>query len=181
MLIQLVYHHPEALGPILRHTPPWVWGLFAGLLALGLSQLRDRTASLLRVSLLPVAMTAFSAWGTVSAFASSPLFGAALNVWIGLAVALFALIAPGRANATYHPGSRSFDLPGSAVPLLLILGLFLVKYAVGVELAMDPHRMTNGTFALTVAALYGAFTGLFVGRAARLWRLAMRPRGPLAA
>jgi hypothetical protein len=33
---------------------------------------------------------------------------------------------------------------------------------------------------LSVAALYGAFTGAFIGRASRLWRLAGRPgKSPL--
>jgi hypothetical protein len=58
MLYDILLHHPEALGAMVRGTPLWVWGLLAGLVALGASQLRDRTASLLRVSLVPVGMTA---------------------------------------------------------------------------------------------------------------------------
>lgn len=181
MLIQLVSHHPEALGPIVRNTPAWVWGLLAALIALGASQLRDRSASLARVSLLPVSMTIFSAWGTVAALGSSPLFGQALGVWIAAALALFALVAPGRAAARYDAASRSYALPGSVVPLLLIVGIFLVKYVVGVELAMAPRLMQDTQYALTVAGLYGAFTGIFVGRAARLWRLALRGAGPVLA
>jgi len=30
-------------------------------------------------------------------------------------------------------------------------------------------------YVLTVAAIYGAFAGVFVGRASRLWRLALGP------
>ena len=66
MLLQLITSHPEAIGSIVRSTPTWVWGLFGGLVALGASQLRGRTASLARVSLLPIAMTIFSVWGTFS-------------------------------------------------------------------------------------------------------------------
>ena len=181
MLIQLVSHHPEALGPIVRNTPTWVWGLLVALVALGASQLRDRSASLARVSLLPVSMTIFSVWGTVAALGSSPLFAQALGVWIAAALALFALVAPGRAAARYDAASRSYALPGSVVPLLLIVGIFLVKYVVGVELAMAPRLMQDTQYALTVAGLYGAFTGIFVGRAARLWRLALRGAGPVLA
>ena len=71
MLIQILTQHPEAIGSILRQTPSWVWGLLAGFVALGSTQLRDRSASLLRVSIMPVAMTLFSLWGTVSAFGGS--------------------------------------------------------------------------------------------------------------
>ncbi|MDB5751506.1 MAG: hypothetical protein JWP65_1927 [Ramlibacter sp.] len=56
--------------------------------------MRDRTASLLRVSLLPIGMTVFSAWGALSAFGASPLLGQALAVWATGALLLFALVAP---------------------------------------------------------------------------------------
>jgi hypothetical protein len=66
-------------------------------------------------------------------------------------------------------------MPGSVVPLLLILGIFMTKWLVGVQLAIVPRLAADVGFALPVAALYGVFTGLFAGRAARLWRLALRP------
>jgi hypothetical protein len=181
MLIQLVSHHPEAIGPILRNTPTWVWGLLAGLLVLGATQLRDRTASLARVSLLPVAMTVFSVWGTFTALGGSPLRAGVAGVWLVAAVLLFAATAPGRSIAQYDPAQRIYTLPGSAVPLLLVVGIFLVKYVVGVELAMAPRLVQDTQYALTVAGLYGALTGIFIGRAARLWRLALRAPAPALA
>lgn len=180
MLIQLVTQHPEAIVPILRSTPTWVWGLLATLLAVGFSQVRDRTASLARVSFMPLSMGTFSAWGTLSALGSSPLLAQALVLWLAAAAVTFALLAPGRAKAGYDAATRTFSLPGSFVPLLLIVGIFLVKYVVGVELAMAPRLMQDTQYALTVAGVYGAFTGIFVGRAARLWRLAFRPAAAVA-
>jgi hypothetical protein len=175
MLLQLVANHPEAIGSILRRTPIWVWGLLAGLLALGISQLRDRTAGLARVSLLPLAMTIFSVSGMFSAFGGSPHLAGAIAAWLIAAAITFAVLAPGRAAAQFDPVRRSYRLPGSVVPLLLIVGIFLVKYVVGVELAMAPRLMQDTQYVLIVAALYGAFTGVFLGRASRLWRLALRP------
>ncbi|KRB99988.1 hypothetical protein ASE11_10105 [Hydrogenophaga sp. Root209] len=58
---------------------------------------------------------------------------------------------------------------------MLIVGIFLVKYVVGVDLAMEPQLVQETPYVLCVAALYGAFTGVFVGRASRLWRLPLRP------
>ncbi|RYF15469.1 MAG: hypothetical protein EOO30_14480 [Comamonadaceae bacterium] len=175
MLLQLVANHPEAIFTILRKTPVWVWGLLAGFLALGISQLRDRTASVARVSILPVAMTIFSLSGAFSALGGSPHLASAIAAWLIAAAVAFAVLAPGRADAQFDPVRRSFRLPGSVVPLLLIVGIFLVKYVVGVELAMAPRLVQDTQYALVVAALYGAFTGVFVGRASRLWRLALRP------
>ena len=178
MLLQLLAQHPEAIVPILRHTPTWVWGLLAGLVALGATQLRDRSASLTRVSLLPVSMTLFSAWGTFTALGSTSLPGNAIAAWLLAAGVMFALLAPGRSDAQFDPVRRSYALRGSVVPLLLVIGIFLVKYVVGVDLAMTPRLMQDNEYALAVAGLYGAFTGIFLGRAFRLWRLALWPAVP---
>jgi hypothetical protein len=175
MLIQLLTQHPEALGTIVSHTPMWVWGLLAALVALGSTQLRDRSASLLRVSTLPIGMTAFSLWGTLSAFGGSALLPQLLAAWAAAAAMACVPIALLPVDARYDAASRSYALRGSVVPLLLILAIFLVKYAVGVELAMAPGRVQDAGYVLTVVALYGAFSGVFLGRAARLWRLALRP------
>lgn len=180
MLIQLIAQHPEALPTVIHGTPGWVWGVAAGLAVLGTSQLKERQASLTRVSLMPLAMTAFSIWGTVSALRASPLLAQALGVWIMVALTVFALVARLPARARYDASTRSYAIPGSVVPLLLMLGIFLVKYVVGVDLVMAPQLMRESSYAWTVAALYGAFTGLFVGRAARLWKLALPNRRTLA-
>ena len=103
------------------------------------------------------------------------LAAGALAAWFIAGAVSFALLAPGRSAARFDPVRRSYRLPGSVVPLLLIVGIFLVKYVVGVELAMAPRLIQDTQYALTVAALYGAFTGVFVGRASGLWRLALRP------
>jgi len=174
MLYDILLHHPEAFAAMLRGTPTWVWGVLAALVVLGLSQLRDRTASLLRTSLVPVGMTAFSAWGMLSAFGGTPIGAEVLSVWIGIAVLVTAALAPGRAAATYDPARREYRMPGSVVPLLLIVGIFVTKWMVGVQLAILPRLAADTAFALPVAAVYGIFTGLFAGRAARLWRLALR-------
>lgn len=175
MLLQLLAHHPEAILPVLHRTPLWVWALLAAFLALGISQLRDRTASRVRVSLMPLAMTAFSVWGTFSALRASPHLGWVVPAWAIAAALAFALFSRGRAEAQYDAAKRLYRLPGSAVPLLLIVGIFLVKYVVGVDLAMAPQLVRDTAYVLCVAAAYGALTGVFLGRAARLWRLSLRP------
>ena len=65
-------------------------------------------------------------------------------------------------------------MAGSAVPLMLMMGIFFTKYVVGVSLSMHPELAHQTPVAVGISALYGAFTGIFVGRAARLWKLAIR-------
>ena len=81
---------------------------------------------------------------------------------------------PVPAGTTYDPARRQFQLPGSWVPMALIMGIFLTKYFVGVELALQPALARDSSFALQIALLYGVFNGLFAARALRLWRLVRR-------
>ena len=176
MLIQMLVDQPRMIGPVLSGTPPWVWGLLAALTLLGLSQVRARTVSLARVTFLPIAMTALSLWGTVSAFGTSPLFGDVMLAWMCAAAVAVAVIAPMAAprGTRYDAASRSFAMAGSWIPMLLILGIFLTRYMVNVELALQPGLVRDGQYTLVTGALYGLFSGIFMGRAARLWRLAFR-------
>jgi hypothetical protein len=179
MLIPLLVQQPQMLLTILRNTPNWVWALLAALLWLGFSQARDREASLVRVSLMPIVMTAFGIWGMTSAFAASAMFGYAMLMWMFAAAVSFAVIGTTRApgGTQYHPQTRTFFLPGSWAPLALILAIFLVRYVVNVDVRMDPALVGNGQYNLAVAAIYGLTSGIFVGRAARLWRLAAERTG----
>lgn len=183
MLINLIVHHPEALAQIIANTPAWVWGLLAALLWLGASQLFDRTAALRRVLLMPLAMTGFSVYGLASALARSAQTGAAVGIWLITAVAVTTLalwMRPGApAGARFDSATRRFYLPGSAVPLLLIVGIFVTKYVVGVELALQPSLAADAAFAMQIAVLYGMFNGWFAARALRLLRLV--PRAALQA
>jgi len=165
---------------ILANTPKWVFVLFAALLWLGLSQLLTRRVGLSRITGLAIGMSAFSLYGTVSAFAGVPM---ALLAWLAGAAAVFALLA-GRAaplGTRYDAATRRFTVPGSAVPLALMMGIFLTKYAVGITLGMQPAVARDLLFALAVSAVYGAFSGVFAARAARLWRLAMAQERQLLA
>jgi hypothetical protein len=40
-----------------------------------------------------------------------------------------------------------------------------------VSLALAPSLLRDTAFTVGAAAIYGGFSGLFLGRAARLWRL----------
>ena len=175
MLIQLLIEHPQALGPVLQNTPKWVFGLFAALAALGLSQVRTREIGLMRMILLPLVMSGLSLWGMASAFRNSSRFEGVLLVWAVGALLMVALLASRRpkAGASWHPDTASFRLPGSWVPMALILGIFLTKYIVGVDLAMQPALAQDATYSLIVGGLYGLFGGTFIGRAASLCRLAL--------
>lgn len=174
MLIQMLIEQPQAALTIVQRTPVWVWGLLAGLLLLGTIQMRPRSMRLARVTLLPLGLAAFSLFGLGRDLLASGWVAPALGVWLLMAAAV--LLATWRnsppAGTRYEPATRRIHLPGSTVPLVIILAIFLLKYAVGVELAMQPALREEAGFALGLAAAYGGLSGLLATRSAALWRLA---------
>lgn len=163
------------LSAILMHTPSWVWGLLAGLVALGLLQTRRRQVGLARAALLPVAMLVWSLWSVAAGFGTALAVAAwALGV-LSTAAAVARLAPPARAR--WSAATRSIDLPGSWLPLGLILALFAVKFATGVGLALNPTLRSETAFAAGASLVFGAFSGVFAGRAAALLRLVELPRG----
>jgi hypothetical protein len=119
-------------------------------------------------------MVGLAIWGIVGAFGSSPMFGYVMLMWMLVAAVAFAVVGTMRAprGTQYDRASRTFFLPGSWVPLALIAGVFVTRYLVNVDVAVQPALARNGEYTLVVAAIYGMFSGVFLGRAARLWRLA---------
>ena len=176
MLIQLLIDKPQTIGLILARTPVWVWFLLAGLLWLGIGMLERKTIGARRAAIMPVAMTGLSLWGTISAFSHSATYGYVLLAWAVAAVVLAAVVGMMQAprGTSYNTHKRTFTVPGSWVPLALIMGIFLVKYVVGIELSMRPELAYDGSYSLTCGAIYGVFSGLFTGRSIRLGRLALR-------
>ena len=157
---------------ILTHTPTWVFVLFAVLVFFGAKQLVANRVSLTRMTIMPLAMTGLSLYGVVSVFGDSPL---SLLTWLVGAAVAFTLNfrIPASAQVRYDTVNRSFQLPGSAVPLALFMGIFFTKYAVGISLGMQPSLAHSSSFALTLGGVYGLFSGTFLSRAAKLWRIAM--------
>ena len=153
---------------ILAHTPTWVFGLFIGLVALGMQQTRERVASLQRMALLPLAMLGLSFYGVWGTFNGSAL-GAAC--WLGavLSVALVCLRFDFARGVHYVAETRSFVMPGSWLPLALMMGIFFTKYGVGIALARHGGLREVDGFVAAVSLVYGFWSGMFFGRAMQIF------------
>lgn len=149
---------------ILKRTPSWVFVLFIVLLALGFSQTRARTVSRGRIAILPVAMIALSLYGIVSDFGVVIACLASWIVGIAIAVAVGVKLASPH-GVTFSAATRSFSVPGSRVPLALIMIIFFMKYAVGVMVARHVAIVTEPGFIVSTGVSYGFFSGLFLARA----------------
>jgi hypothetical protein len=125
-------------------------------------------------------MILLSLSGVLGAFAHLPLAWAAWAAGVGLSV-LFAgkAVAVRGASRSTRPGH--LRIPGSFVPVILILVVFTTKYAAGIALAMNPSLAANTGVAVALSLVYGAFSGLFWGRAQSLRAVVRGQRGEVPA
>ena len=157
---------------ILSNIPAYVYAIFVALLAMGIGQSRPRTVALRRTVVLPLAMTGLSAYGVIGAFGPAAVLLLAWAGGVAAAVLPMARRLP-PAEVIYDAASRSFALPGSWAPLALMMAIFMLKFAVGMSLGLQPSLHQSAGFAFAASAAYGLCSGVFLGRALPLWKLAM--------
>jgi len=145
------------------HTPSWVWLLLAGLCVLGFSQTRSRQVSLQRQFILPLAMLALSLSGMTTSLGMSVTV---LSIWgSALLISATGLLEMGVGRGIrYDKESQLFSIPGSWLPLLLILTMFITKYSVNASLAIQPALAQQVAFTLGFSALFGVLNGAFLVR-----------------
>ncbi len=160
---------------ILHNTPSWVFALLLALTVLGLLQTRPRSLSSLRLLILPLVLLVLSLAGVLATFGPQV---PALAAWALGVVAASTLVRRGidLSTVAFDPATRRLHVPGSVWPLVLMLGLFCVKYAVGVTLAMRPELRDSIGFAFAASAGYGCFSGAFLGRAWACWSVSRPAR-----
>lgn len=154
---------------ILQNTPYWVWGVFILLLVLGLSQTRTRSVSRILVFVLPLIMVPLSFSAIAGAFGIRPLPVIAWVLGIAAALTLNSFIFRAPAGVRYQHDSRKFEIPGSWMPLILMMVIFFARFVIGVTRATNPALVGTGAFAGVVSAILGLCSGLFVARAMKVF------------
>ena len=158
---------------ILKRTPSWVFALFFVLVAAGYFQSKDMAMGRGKVSILPVAMIALSFYGVLSAFGVSFVGVISWVVGVGVAVWLGAKLATPR-GVSFSTETQLFSVPGSWLPLTLMMAIFFIKYAVGVILARQLPIASKPVFIGFISLCYGFLSGVFFARAVVIWRSATR-------
>lgn len=162
------------LTEILKRTPPWVFILFFVLLAFGCFQSKDRVVSRGRVILLPAAMIMLSIYGVISAFGITPeplIFwaaGVAFAVWSGLKWVRTECFS-------FSTETQSFTVPGSWLPLALMMAIFFTKYVVGVIVARKLPIVGALIFIWGVSLIYGLLSGVFLSRGLKMLQTVRKP------
>jgi hypothetical protein len=165
---------------ILTHTPRTVWIVLAVLVLAGLRQMRTQRMSAGRVWLIPLVVGAASLAGALRGFSGAGELLTGASWAIGAALGFLSnrsLDLPRRVNAN---ADGSFTIGGSIAPLLLFVGVFMVRYVVNVALAIAPPLAHDPAAAAAGAIAYGLTAGLLAARSRKIWAT-RRDRGALLA
>jgi hypothetical protein len=158
------------LQQIILNTPVWVWALLAFLIYRGILASVDREVTLKRLLIIPGIMLALSVQGIVSTFGITPATALSWLPFIAVGAAL-AWVMFRRDSVMALPAKGAVFQRGSWTPMILMMGIFLTKYAVGVTLAMQPYHAHELLFAAGICALYGLFNGVFIGQVLRVFSI----------
>jgi uncharacterized membrane protein len=162
---------------ILSHTPTWVFAVFITLLVLGFLQSKPRTVKVRNVFLLPTAMVLFSFFGIFSVVGPSLVI---LGSWLAiLIIATMIGYKLFQANAVHFSfQDNHLSLPGSWIPLLIMMAIFFTKYVVGVAVAKELPMVNELMFAIVLSVLYGSFSGIFLSRCLVMLTFISKKRNP---
>jgi uncharacterized membrane protein YecN with MAPEG domain len=147
------------------HTPWWAVAAFVLIIRGGIQALQPRTLS---VGGLLVTPSIFIAWGAASLVTRSSSSASLLASW-SIAAASFGAFAwlAGRFNVVGVDRTRRLvSLPGSAIPLIRGLSVFVAKYGLAIAFALAQESRRDIEFWNILVS--GASAGYFLGWAVRL-------------
>ena len=167
----------EFISQVLKGTPSWVWAILVALIVLGVRQLRARVVSRYSVLIAPVV---FLFVGLMAAGRGPVVFSAWALTLLATAAFTFFVWQP-TGGASYDASTDRLNLPGSVIPMLLMLAIFLLNYVINVTLAIKPTLRSEIVWQVGLAIILGALSGVFFGRAATLSRMNRLPQTAIAA
>lgn len=147
-------------------APAWVYVLLVLLIVLGVRRLRTREVPV-AVALIPA--VAFLLWSIAGlrAFAGVASLPTALGAWaVGALAGVATALAVPEPRGVRLPGGR-VRIPGSPLPLVLYLAVFVARFACGAWAAIVPAQRVPAT--AVGIAIGAALTARLVIAAAR-WR-----------
>ncbi|RFU49583.1 DUF6622 family protein [Paraburkholderia sp. DHOC27] len=169
-----------SLATILHGTPIWVWVLLVVLLSRGIKALKSGTTPLAKLAVVPII---FAVWGIVHLAADPSTGWPTPLAWVAGALAgiVGGVVLARRTRFIVDPVANTVMLPGSMVPLVLIVVTFATKFWLGVELATATASTPVLTYLVIEAAVSGIVAGIFGGRFFTYWGALARLRGSLPA
>lgn len=149
---------------ILRHTPVWIFFLFTFLIIVGWIQTKPRNINLSRLLIIPTVMILLSIIGVLASFGMNIM---SMAFWLTGVVAAITLhwIFKYPGQVTYNKDTKIFSIPGSWIPLALMMLIFFTKYFIGASIAIHPEIKTISSFIIISCLILGFASGSFFSRA----------------
>ncbi len=168
----------DKITQILLYTPRWVFGLLAGLIVLGLLQVRTRQIPVQAVFILPIAMTMMSLIGTLMDLGFT---ASAISCWLlGAASVTLLLVKLSRSSLAYDYTTRKLRLQGSWIPLIVILAIFCTRYALGMSFGMNLDIVHESYFAPLMSFILGGLSGYFIAQGIKYLQVVRQPAEVIA-
>ncbi|MDI6025686.1 hypothetical protein QBK99_05655 [Corticibacterium sp. UT-5YL-CI-8] len=158
----------ETVRATLEHTPWWVFVILVYIVIIGIKTLRTRVVAFYQLAIAP---TIFAVWGIYTLFR---YFGFEPLWMVIFAVAVLAGFAVGwfisRTGELRPVGTGQVEISGNPITLIVVLTLFVLKYALGYWIATVPGANQTFEFLLIDAGVTGVAIGIFIGRFAGLYQ-----------
>lgn len=147
--------------------PLWPFAILAGLVALGYRQSQDRVVQPGTPARVAAAMLALSLYGVVASFGAGVL--PVLAWMLGFAASL-GLGGPVLAPRGLAREGGAVRVPGSWLPLGLMLGIFMARFALGFATGIGAPFVHQAWFVALMSVALGGFSGAFAARAVAVHR-----------
>ncbi|MET3108625.1 hypothetical protein AAKU67_003660 [Oxalobacteraceae bacterium GrIS 2.11] len=149
--------------------PTWIVGLFFGLLYYGYAQTKTRTVSRTRLTVFPVILVGLSLYGVLHVANSTVPALLAWAAGLRLAFYLNSHIPHGQ-GVVAQPDRQHFVLPGSWIPMLLIMTVFSAKFVLGYLVGSHMVDSESFNFIVLSSAISGLISGTFLARAVQIFK-----------
>lgn len=158
---------------ILKSIPSWVVVTFFIYTAYGLAQFRARQVRAFRLVIQPSLIVLLTLASVLTGTLDHSL---CLLTWL-LGMVLAAIV--GNSNKTsrglrYSYQTKLIYIPGSWVPLLLMMLIYATLFMVN-DISGEQHMQMNvALFSILVGLVYGLISGVFVARMLSAWQVKRR-------
>ena len=147
--------------------PAWPFAILAVLLALGYRQSRSRIVRPATLARLAAAMLALSLYGVMATFGVGVV---PVLAWAAGFGAVVLLAAPWLAPRGLAREGDAVRMPGSWVPMGLMLGIFVTKFGLGFATGMHAPMLHDAWFITLACVGLGMLSGAFTARAKAVHR-----------